>query len=650
MDSYSGRIPLNFISFYLGMTTETQGTSGVTSEDSRPEELDQAVPGSVTTVSEPRPPSNFSGSSAATEESLSTYAERTMKAIIARDQPETSGISALLSPLNEQTEGTSGGKDVEQRRPGTSSQKDSEELQRTGVEKTVFGQVEQDDTSKVSIPVVGCSIDPALYYTDTSGTEDLLDSSGVGGPVTPQFKNIPTLVKVPRQRGESTSEGESSNGLPGPSDLQSKAPRQFSASGRTLLRKHFVEKDPIVIPRNHPVIALIESQIHTVMKTISDETILSSFHLMKSLLLQATSGKVLTKEKCRHVGGHTPGGRRSPSSSGDETTDVDSPNEGYTSGAFNTEDEPGSLSFCLEKETEGRESLTATSAQPRTITENPAARRDTSMSPGSNYSIGDYAPLSSLVSKPGKAVQQKSPPRKRRKFTGKPGKTMKEAYFKGILWTKTFVTGPLDPAHNQYKFYCRLCKSNVSIYSKGAREIIRHYQTESHLRKDQIWRNTHLKKVDTITGITTHQVRGKNGVILTPLELEKERPLFENVPLVDLGGGFPFYEEYLARMEGRRTTSDSRDATQIVLIGTMVPANGDLVLLQTLWTQIGIHMDYQEAFLPLDWGSAKLTVSCFHVLRCRERSFPKIILFFRLGDLSSYLHLWNRGHLATDCD
>ena len=232
MDSYSGRIPLNFISFYLGMTTETQGTSGVTSEDSRPEELDQAVPGSVTTVSEPRPSSNFSSSSAATEESLSTYAERTMKAIIARDQPETSGISALLSPLNEQTEGTSGGKDVEQRRPGTSSQKDSEELQRTGVEKTVFGQVEQDDTSIVSIPVVGCSIDPALYYTDTSGTEDLLDSSGVGGPVTPQFKNIPTLVKVPRQRGESTSEGESSNGLPGPSDQQSKAPRQFSASGR----------------------------------------------------------------------------------------------------------------------------------------------------------------------------------------------------------------------------------------------------------------------------------------------------------------------------------------------------------------------------------------------------------------------------------
>ena len=186
---------------------------------------------------------------------------------------------------------------------------------------------------------------------------------------------------------------------------------------------------------------------------------------------------------------------------------------------------------------------------------------------------------------------------------------MKEAFSKGISWTKTFVTGPLDPAHNQFKFYFRICKSNMSIYSKGAREIVRHYQ--SHLRKDQLWRYTYLKNVDPITGLETHQVRGKDGVILTPLELEKEKPLFEGALLVDLGGVFPFYEEYLARQECRRTTSDSRDATQIILIGTMVPIAGDIALLQALWTQVGIHMDHQEAFLPLDWSSAKLTVSCF---------------------------------------
>ena len=436
-----------------------------------------------------------------------------------------------------------------------------------------------------------------------------MDSSGVGGPVTPKTKVSATFVKIPTLGTESTSEDESSHGQAGTSSAQHATPRQFSASGRTLLRKYFVDKDPIALPRNQSIIAFTEEQIHAVMKTISDETILSSFHLMKSLLLQATSGKILSKEKCRHMGASTPVGRRCPSSSGDETTGLDSPNEGYTSGAFNTDDEPGSLSFCLERDEGQGTHGSPTTGQPGT-TEHLSAGRDTPMSSGSGYSLGDSVPLSNLLPKSSKSEQLKSPPRKRRRYLGKPGKTMKEAYFKGISWTNTFVTGPLDPAHNQYKFYCRICKSNESIYSKGAREIVRHYQSESHLRKDQLWRYTYLKKVDPITGLETHQVREKDGVILTPLELEKEKPLFEGALLVDRGGEFSLYEEYLARKECRRTTSDSRDATQMILIGTMVPIAGDITVLQALWTQVGIHMDHQEAFLPLDWISAKLTVSC----------------------------------------
>ena len=270
------------------------------------------------------------------------------------------------------------------------------------------------------------------------------------------------------------------------------------------------------MPRGHHTIALTEDQMHTVLKTISDETILSSIHLMKSLLLQATSGKVLTIERCRHVGRSSHSVIGHSSSSGDESTDADSNNGGYTSGAFNTDDEPGSLSFCLEKEGDhlqgGTEGLTdqlvgSSCANPP---------QETAPSPGSGYSLGDYAPLSTLVSTPGKASATKSPPRKRREYMGRPGKVMKESFFKGIQWTNVFVTGPLDPAHNQYKFYCRICKTNVSIRSKGAREIERHYQAESHLRKVQLWQYTYLSRKDQVTGLVTHQVRGKNGVLLTP--------------------------------------------------------------------------------------------------------------------------------------
>ena len=188
---------------------------------------------------------------------------------------------------------------------------------------------------------------------------------------------------------------------------------------------------------------------------------------------------------------------------------------------------------------------------------------------------------------------------------------MKESNFKGIKRTKTFVTGSLDPIHNQHKFYCQICKSNVSIRSKGAREIIRHYQGETHLRKDQRWRFEHLSVTDKVTGVTKHQVRGKDGHILTPLELEREKPLFENAPLVDVGEKYPFYDEYITNSESQQTTEDQQASTQIALVGNFVPYDGNISLLQTLCSRVGEYMNYKEQFSPFDWSSATMTVSPF---------------------------------------
>ena len=200
------------------------------------------------------------------------------------------------------------------------------------------------------------------------------------------------------------------------------------------------------------------------------------------------------------------------------------------------------------------------------------------------------------------------------------------------------MTGPLDPAHNQYMFSCKICKTNVSIYSNGERQNVRHYQSESHLRNDQLWRYTHLSRKNEITGVVTHQVRGRNVVLLTPLELEKEKPLFEGALLVDIRGDFPFLEEYLARSEGRLTTADARDSTQIALIATMVPFTGDMSL---LGTQVGAYMNNQEAFAPFDWGRIKLTVSTILHSDTLLVPFMDFIFPFYLGDLPSHLHRWD---------
>ena len=174
----------------------------------------------------------------------------------------------------------------------------------------------------------------------------------------------------------------------------------------------------------------------------------------------------------------TPGPGQQSSSEG-ESSGEDCASGSYTSGAINSDDALDSLDFHIEH----NYSPTSPSFRPRSQ----QTRTATPMlptGPGSGYSAEDYAPLATLFPKSTGNKTPTKPARKRPKVSGRPGKVMKESYFKGIKWTKTFVTGPLDPAHNQHKFYCQICKVNVSIKTKGAREIVRHYQGEAHLKKD----------------------------------------------------------------------------------------------------------------------------------------------------------------------
>ena len=285
--------------------------------------------------------------------------------------------------------------------------------------------------------------------------------------------------------------------------------------------------------------------------------------------------------------------------------------DGYTSGAINSDEDPYNLGSISGTEP-------ANEADPlftvgKAVGHSGALDQSGSHTPasGSGYSPTDYQPLSVLRHEKRSTANTASPPRKRRKLMSKPGKVMKDAYFKGIQWTRTFVTGPLDPIHIKYEFYCMLCKTYVSTYSKGAREILRPYKSEGHLRRDQKWRFVHLQETDSTTGVVTHQVRREDGYVLTPLELEREKPHFIDVPLVDAGDHFPFYEEYLASLGGITNPDDLRLTTLISLIGSFVPHRGNLALLQSLWTRVGSFTNHRALFTSFDWSSASLTVSYF---------------------------------------
>ena len=554
-----------------------------------------------------RPPST--ASSGSNSESLSAYAERTVAAIAQRDStvadPTLDHTPLVETPAaNDKAHKESESSTIEvapKRPPNIEGQDktDGRNLDSSGDEEEG-----KDGRKTASRPTI-----QDLFSTDASEFEDLLDGSGVSGPVLrgagSGFFTVPSSSQEEEEEIDLTANisADPIMDLPGPTTSTPTQPRQLSVSGRAALRKCFTENRPIKLPIGHPVVAFSEGQIHTVLRTISDESLLSSFHLMKSLLLQAADGKVITKERCRHVRRSGTPHPDSGSSSGGECNETDLSSGAYTSGAFNSDEDPGSLDVQIEFD-----------QTPQVVTprKKPSLQDDTGpmmlASPGSGYSVEDYAPLSRLLPKTADKRQASKPPAKRRRVATRPGKVMKEAYFKGIRWTKTFVTGPLDPVHNQHKFYCQICKTNVSIYSKGAREIIRHYQGESHLRKDQRWRFEHLGVTDQITGITQNQVRGRDGYILTPLELEREKPYFENAPLVNVGEKFPFYDDYIANTGSHQTTEDQRASAQIALIGSFIPHDGNILLRQSLWSKVGEYMNHKEQFSPFDWSSATLTV------------------------------------------
>ena len=447
-------------------------------------------------------------------------------------------------------------------------------------------------------------------YGETSEAEELLDSSGVDAfpPVSatlawdssafPEFEG-----DFRTESGHSDTEQEQYRARVATTD------RHLSVKGRSVIRKYFTAATPVQLPAGHTTIAFNEDQVHTILRTIADESVISSYHMMKSLLLHATRGAPKDKKRSMPRRCPTPA-RRLSGSSGDESSFGGNTTDDYTSGAFNSDEDPyqiGSVCGVDEVSEAGPAAkLPQTPLEPEPSTSRAEVTTPTS---GSGYSSTDHQPLTVLKRPRVPDLDSPSPARKRRKMLSKPGKVMKDAYFKGIQWTRTFVSGPLDPVHNKFKFYCMLCKTNVSIYSKGARGILRHYRTRGHKRKDQKWRYVHLQETDEVTGNVTHQVRGRDGWVLTPVELEKEKPFFIDVPLVEAGDRFPFFEEYMASIGGITDPDDLRISTLISLIGTFVPKDGNLSLLQSLWTKVGQFTNHQALFSSFDWGSATLTVS-----------------------------------------
>ena len=172
---------------------------------------------------------------------------------------------------------------------------------------------------------------------------------------------------------------------------------------------------------------------------------------------------------------------------------------------------------------------------------------------------------------------------------------MLEEFVSEIGWTRPFIYCPANPLQNPYFAWCQVCRKVFSIRTKGTMEILRHHRTEKHLRKDQRWRYKHLKCIDSITGKVHHRVRGRNGKLLSTIELAKELPKFIHSELVDIGELFSFYDDFVKGRTGALITPDSWAKTQLSINRNFIQTHRDFYFLRNLRARISSYTYYQAS-------------------------------------------------------
>ena len=494
-----------------------------------------------------------------------------------------------------------------------------------------FLQHETDESSSVcDAPKLPTGVTDVIYLDDMTGTDEAGDtSSQASGPALYNFQPVGNVTETAGESSVDTSIHRPDIMRPStstPAGQDSKV-REISGRSRAILKQYFDEDATTInFPLGHRTVAFTEPQVYHLLRVLTDETLKMSFTAMEQMVIGAVRGAPVTSSsRTDHFRvkprAQTPGpGLHSDSedssrsenfpesgtdtsagsSSGQEDRGLDCSNDTDSSGemalisqAFKepfrpastsrktTQDDPSQAGF----ESAEQSSLDATLSELRTQT----------------------SPAPPLASSSGKALK-----RKRRKQTR--GVPMREEFSK-IGWTRSFISGPADPLHNPYMVWCHICKKNISVKTKGTLEILRHHRTVKHLRRDQRWRYEHLKSVHSVSGKVQHRVRGRNGKILSEIELAKEMRYFMHVKLVDIGERFPFYDDFIKGTSTTLVTPESRAKTQIHLIGNFVQQLGDIGMLRKLWSQIGSLTNYQISYCDFDWGEERISVSSLLSLR-----------------------------------
>ena len=162
----------------------------------------------------------------------------------------------------------------------------------------VIQDLNAERSDSVDIVESTCQLEAAPLYADTFDVEELLDSSGV--EAFPPVTSIMTWDSAAFPEFEGEFRDESGHSDTEQDQYRAKVAstdRQLTVKVRSVIRKYFTAAMPVQLPAGHTAVAFNEDQVHTVLRTIADESVISSYRMMNSLLLHPTHGASQDKMK-----------------------------------------------------------------------------------------------------------------------------------------------------------------------------------------------------------------------------------------------------------------------------------------------------------------------------------------------------------------
>ena len=468
--------------------------------------------------------------------------------------------------------------------------------------ETTRKESEDNTVSAEEIPILVPESETVAVTTDVGETDPVVPAAQPNATVSEKrltsaadaLNSSKALLELNVDAGHTDEESELYQ-----KTYASRAP--LSVSSRTLIRECFSSNPVVTLPSGHATVALTEMQLGSLVQAVSEESAHINFRTMKDILLKASNLRPLVERKPKPSDKFR---RTVPlgdvtSSSADESVGESVSSKIAKVGKSKKVPCVTDTSSGENSDKEGRQSV---------VQRRPLKSRKPEFTANVDSSEDDAALSSFRAQAPGTSKQAPSGSPRKRVNPGRPGKVMKESCFQGQEWTRVFATGPIDPENNQFRFYCQICKYNVSMYSKGKGELKRHYRRESHLRKDQRWRYEHLRIIDPYSKVSTPMVRDKHGVLLKGVALEAEMPLFINEELVELGPKFPFYEDFIMGRNPTQTSAETKATVQLSVFIRFLHGSGNLPFLRSFWNSVGAIINHQTAFDDIEWTLQEFSV------------------------------------------